>query len=219
MTITCPHCGFSKDIDARRIPARVSRVTCPRCKQGFPLEAAAAQGPRDEAEPAVAAEETLQAPPASPPVTLERPSAEALPKAGFWIRFVAAVVDSALVLAAQLALGFALGLATTMITGGLSQQGGFMFGVVTWFPGMLLSMVYYVFFTGYCGQTPGKMAIRVKVIRTDGSEIGYGRAFLREVPGKFLSGLILGIGYLMIGFDAQKQGLHDKIASTYVIKL
>ncbi len=66
MTITCPHCGFSKDIDARRIPARVSRVTCPRCKQGFPLEAAAAQGPRDEAEPAVAAEETLQAPPASP---------------------------------------------------------------------------------------------------------------------------------------------------------
>ena len=80
-------------------------------------------------------------------------------------------------------------------------------------------MVYYVFFTGYCGQTPGKMAIRVKVIRTDGSEIGYGRAFLREVPGKFLSGLILGIGYLMIAFDAQKQGLHDKIADTYVIKL
>ncbi len=63
------------------------------------------------------------------------------------------------------------------------------------------------------------MAIRVKVIRTDGSEIGYGRAFLREVPGKFLSGLILGIGYLMIAFDAQKQGLHDKIADTYVIKL
>jgi predicted Zn finger-like uncharacterized protein len=219
MTITCPHCGFSKEVDPDRIPARVSRVTCPRCRQGFSLDATAAPGLAADAPPAVAEEPILPAPPESLPAEPERPTAQALPKAGFWIRFVAAVVDSALVLAAQLVVGFALGLATAMVNSGLSHQGELLIGVVTWFPGMILSMVYYVFFTGYCGQTPGKMAVRVKVIRTDGHDIGYGRAFLREVPGKFISGLILGIGYLMIAFDSQKQGLHDKIADTYVIKL
>ncbi|MDX9709761.1 MAG: RDD family protein, partial [Trichloromonas sp.] len=85
--------------------------------------------------------------------------------------------------------------------------------------GALVGLTYSVFFTGYCGQTPGKMALRIKVIRATGEEIGYGRAFVREVPGKFLSGILLGIGYLMAAFDSQKQGLHDRIADTYVIKL
>jgi uncharacterized RDD family membrane protein YckC len=56
-------------------------------------------------------------------------------------------------------------------------------------------------------------------MRADGSPIGYGRAALREVFGKFLSTLLLGIGYLMVAFDDRKQGLHDKIADTCVIKL
>ena len=63
------------------------------------------------------------------------------------------------------------------------------------------------------------MALRVKVIRTDGSHVTYGRAALREVPGKFISSILLCVGYLMVAFDSQKQGLHDKIADTYVIKL
>jgi uncharacterized RDD family membrane protein YckC len=63
------------------------------------------------------------------------------------------------------------------------------------------------------------MALRIKVIRTNGMEIGYGKAALREVLGKFVSGILPGIGYLMVAFDLQKQGLHDKIADTYVIKL
>ena len=83
----------------------------------------------------------------------------------------------------------------------------------------VLSFAYYIFFTGYCGQTPGKMALRIKVIRRDGSDIGYGRAAFREVLGKTISGLLLGIGYLMVAFDEQKQGLHDRMADTYVIKL
>jgi uncharacterized RDD family membrane protein YckC len=76
-----------------------------------------------------------------------------------------------------------------------------------------------VFFIGYCGQTPGKMALRIKVVCTDGSQLTYGRAAKREVLGKFVSSILLGIGYLMVAFDHRKQGLHDKIADTYVIKL
>jgi uncharacterized RDD family membrane protein YckC len=63
------------------------------------------------------------------------------------------------------------------------------------------------------------MAARIKVIRTDGTQITYARAILREVVGKFLSKIILGIGYLMVAVDSRKQGLHDKIADTYVIKI
>jgi uncharacterized RDD family membrane protein YckC len=49
--------------------------------------------------------------------------------------------------------------------------------------------------------------------------LSYGRAALREVVGKFLSGILLGIGYLMVAFDSKKQGLHDRLANTFVIKL
>jgi uncharacterized RDD family membrane protein YckC len=143
------------------------------------------------------------------------PSPTTIPKAGFWIRAVAAIIDSLLVTAVEVALGLVLGL----VTAGLDSTGQNMIAVVIWLFGTVLTVAYYVFFTGYCGQTPGKMALRIKVIRTNGMEMGYGKAALREVLGKFVSGILLGIGYLMVAFDPQKQGLHDKIADTYVIKI
>jgi predicted Zn finger-like uncharacterized protein len=209
MILTCPHCGFSKDIDAARFPLGTARVTCPRCRQSFSLSGH--QGESAEAASLPAASHILDAQAA--------PSAASLPKAGFWIRFVAFLVDSLLVSAGQAALGFALS-ATIGLIGSLpGEEGAIAIAVVGWLAGSILGVLYWVLFTGYCGQTPGKMAVRVKVIRTDGSPITYGRAFLRETLGKFLSGIILGVGYFMIAFDAQKQGLHDKIADTYVIKL
>ena len=63
------------------------------------------------------------------------------------------------------------------------------------------------------------MLLRIQVVRTDGATLGYGKAFYREVIGKFLSGIIFAIGYLMAAFDDQKQALHDRMARTYVIKL
>lgn len=142
-----------------------------------------------------------------------------LPKAGFWIRVVSSIIDFIVVTVVQMILVFFLGMAGGIMGGELSDEGHFMMGMTTGLFGMILTWAYYVFFTGYCGQTPGKMALRIKVIRTDGSGLGYGTAFLREVIGKFISWILLCIGYLMVAFDAQKQGLHDKIAGTYVIKL
>lgn len=212
MTITCPHCGFSRETSPERIPAGRSRVVCPRCRQRFPLPPV--ETPRPPASPPAAPASPAAA---SPPAAI--PSAAELPKGGFWIRLMAWLIDSFAVSAVQAVLGYLLLAATGMLRSGLSEQGALLVGLVLWLFGAVVGMAYYVFFTGYCGQTPGKMAVEVKVIRTDGGEIGYGRAFLREVPGKFLSALILGIGFLMIAFDAQKQGLHDKIADTYVIKV
>lgn len=139
-----------------------------------------------------------------------------LPKAGFWIRFVAYLIDALILGAVQFVISLALGIAG----GSLTDNGGdAAMAMISGLCGMVIGMAYAIFFTGYNGQTPGKMALRIQVVRSDGTPMGYGRAFLREIVGKFVSGIILGIGYLMVGFDRQKQGLHDKIAGTYVIRL
>jgi len=80
-----------------------------------------------------------------------------------------------------------------------------------------ISVTYSTWFIGALGAVPGMMALGLKVVRPDGSRVGYGRAFGRYFAA-FLSGLILGIGYLLIAFDAEKRGLHDMICDTRVIK-
>lgn len=225
MTLTCPHCGFSKEIDPARIPAGMTRVICPRCKEPFPRpEAPAESAPDFVAEPAMSAAatdvmglplEATRAVPPAPPMTY----AASLPKAGFWTRAVASLLDSLLLGLVQFVFSLILGLTAGTMLSGMEPHGEAFIGLMATLFGALVGLTYSVFFTGYCGQTPGKMALRIKVIRTTGEEISYGRAFVREVPGKFLSGILLGIGYLMAAFDDQKQGLHDRIADTYVIKL
>jgi uncharacterized RDD family membrane protein YckC len=146
------------------------------------------------------------------------PDAAAAAKAGFWIRAVASVLDMLAIGLIESVLGSLLIRAGGLQPGFHSPEGRMMRLTVASF-GVVLGYAYRVFFLGNCGQTPGKMAVRIKVVRCDGEEIGYPRAFLREVVGKFLSKLILGIGYLMVAVDPRKQGLHDKIADTYVIRL
>lgn len=207
LEITCPHCQLRKQVNPASVPENTVRATCPRCQRSFAL-------PQTEPleQPGVACGaasiETIQEPAALV-------AAEALPKAGFWMRVVAALLDGILVFLLQLVFGLLLAMAGFAASTAGGQEIG---GLVTLF-GYALSFAYYIVFTGHCGQTPGKMALRIKVIRRDGSEIGYGRAAFREVPGKFVSAILLGIGYLMVAFDEQKQGLHDRIADTYVIKL
>jgi uncharacterized RDD family membrane protein YckC len=211
MTLTCPHCAFSKEIDPGRIPDGVKKVVCPRCKEPFALperESQAVDQPTEEPQP--------QVPAMAPPVVA---NAADLPKAGFWIRVVASMVDSLLAGLAQFFFAFVLMITAGNLMGGGNLNDSASYSLLTTLFSIVFGFTYSVFFTGYCGQTPGKMVLRIKVIRTSGAEIGYGRALLREVPGKFLSGILLGIGYLMVAFDDRKQGLHDRIADTYVIKL
>ena len=62
------------------------------------------------------------------------------------------------------------------------------------------------------------MAIGIKIVKTDGSSVGFGGAFIREIIGKLVSTLIFFLGYIWILFDGKRQGWHDKIAGTYVVK-
>ena len=83
--------------------------------------------------------------------------------------------------------------------------------------GLILLVLYTVGFWTWRGQTLGKIALRVRVVGVDGRPIGVGRAIVRYI-GYLVSALVFLGGYLMIGLTRRKQGLHDKIAGTYVVK-
>jgi uncharacterized RDD family membrane protein YckC len=69
---------------------------------------------------------------------------------------------------------------------------------------------------GKYGSTFGKMACNIKIVRADGSPASFGLAFGRYFA-KMLSGLILGIGYFMAGFDDEKRALHDRLCETRAV--
>lgn len=84
---------------------------------------------------------------------------------------------------------------------------------------VILPFFYVIGFTAASGATPGKRALGIRVIQASGEEkLGLETVFLREVAGKFVSLSFLGIGFLMILWDKKKQGLHDKIAKTVVVR-
>ena len=85
--------------------------------------------------------------------------------------------------------------------------------------GFLPGLLYYWLFTSLKGQTLGKMAVRIKVVNAQGDRPGWGTAALREILGRLISAVVLCLGFLWIAFDNNKQGWHDKIANTYVVKV
>ncbi len=81
----------------------------------------------------------------------------------------------------------------------------------------LAGWIYAVFFIWQSGATPGKMAMGIKVVRTDGSKLSLWQAILREVIGKFISSIVFMLGYLWVLWDKNRQAWHDHIAGTYVV--
>jgi uncharacterized RDD family membrane protein YckC len=80
------------------------------------------------------------------------------------------------------------------------------------------SIGYMVLFTGLRGQTPGKMILGLHVVRPGRPVPGIGPALVRELLGRPLSLLSLGLGYAWAGWDPWKQTWHDKLAGTYVVR-
>lgn len=126
-------------------------------------------------------------------------------KAGFWIRVVAFIIDSILIAVVNAIIAAILSSSTT----GRS-------GIQT-----LLGIIYFTYFwsssSPWPGQTVGDKLLNLRVIRTDGSDLTLVQAFIRYV-GLFISFIVIFIGVIWVAFDPNKQGWHDKIAGTYVIK-
>jgi uncharacterized RDD family membrane protein YckC len=131
--------------------------------------------------------------------------------AGFWIRFLAVFLDGLILTLPTLAILFAMG-AFSDLDRYERQSSSPLPNLVL----MGLGLFYITFFNGKFGATPGKMALKIKIIRSDGSAITYGRAFGRYWA-YLLSGMICYIGYLIAAFDAEKRSLHDRICDTRVV--
>lgn len=123
-------------------------------------------------------------------------------------RFVAALLDGIIVTVAGGLVGMGLGLVGVGTQSALSTVSSF-----------IISIGYYVFYQKQATQTLGKKVMGLRVVDVQGNTPSLMTFFLREVIGKIVSAVILMIGYLMILWDGRKQGLHDKIAGTFVIKV
>ena len=127
--------------------------------------------------------------------------------AGFWIRVGAYLIDGILLLILQVILAYAF-------------FGGYSFMVPNYpLTGIstLIGILYFVVMESSAKQaTLGKQAVGIKVGDAVGDRISFANALGRYF-GKFLSAIILGIGFMMAGWDSKCQALHDKLAGTYVV--
>jgi uncharacterized RDD family membrane protein YckC len=146
-------------------------------------------------DPAVG-QETAQPQPAAPQ-TGKGPSG---PRASFWTRFVAAFVD-----------GILLGVVYAILIAAIGQGAAYAIYLIG-------SAAYFTYFEGSAsGQTIGKRAMKIRVIDFGGGgSIGYGRAFVRWI-GRFVSSIIILLGYLWMLWDKEKQTWHDKFANAVVV--
>ena len=81
----------------------------------------------------------------------------------------------------------------------------------------ILGLTYFVLMTYYCGGTLGKKLFKLKVCSNADEKLSLFTVIYRESIGRYLSALILFIGYIMIGVDSKKRALHDILSDTLVV--
>jgi uncharacterized RDD family membrane protein YckC len=146
--------------------------------------------------------------------------------AGFWLRFVAIIIDFILV-------GIAFAIPSAILFGALGMSMGA--GMASRNPGLMIGpalgtifmiemiavLVQWLYFammeSSSWQATVGKKALGLMVTDMDGRRISFGRATGRYFA-KIISGMILMIGYLMAGFTEKKQALHDMMAGCLVVR-
>jgi uncharacterized RDD family membrane protein YckC len=121
------------------------------------------------------------------------------PRAGFWRRFAALLID-----------GVLLGIVTGILFAVLKTTGELL--------GIVISASYFTYFEGGPrGQTPGKTVMGIRVISlADGKSIGYQRGFIRWL-GRIVSAFVIYIGYFWMLWDRESQCWQDKFAGSVVV--
>lgn len=127
--------------------------------------------------------------------------------AGFWKRFAASFVDGIVLYIASLGLA--------IVGTFISADSGL--ALLMTAIEVLMGWLYYALMeSSDSGATLGKMVMGIKVTDLNGKKVSFGKATGRYF-GKFVSFLTLYIGFIMAGFTAKKQGLHDMMAGCLVM--
>lgn len=141
---------------------------------------------------------------------------------GFWWRFLASILDSLVMGAAQVGLLLVLfpDALDTSVPDPEATAAVQVGAAAGWLNLLLLGLgvAYVLGFWLWKQATPGKLAIGARIVdaRTGGKP-SVGRFVLRYL-GYILSSIPLGLGFLWVAFDRRKQGWHDKIAGTVVVR-
>jgi uncharacterized RDD family membrane protein YckC len=146
---------------------------------------------------------------------LGAPATRTVEVIGIGRRFVAYLIDSIITTIASSAVGFFLGLVFTA-SGGRPEE-AVTLNLLAGGLGFLITAAYFVAFWSTTGQTIGNMMLGIKVISTEGEPLSFVGAILRYF-GYIISGLVLSFGFAWIAFDSKRQGWHDKIANSYVVR-
>lgn len=137
--------------------------------------------------------------------------------AGFFVRLSAYLIDWVIVGAALLIIRIPIWIVS--FTGAMDfmfQDFIFRYSVYD-IVLYLLKTAYFVLLTYYTGSTLGKKLLQIRVVSTEDRKPTFFEIVFRESVGKFLSALIVYVGYIMIGADRAKRGLHDILSDTYVV--
>ncbi|MYA93066.1 MAG: RDD family protein [Chloroflexi bacterium] len=127
--------------------------------------------------------------------------------AGIVPRFLAGIID-----------GFLLLLLLLLLMVALSSSGHLFPPALANFFGLAVPVFYFWYFwTRRDGQTPGKFALSIRVVKADGTAISDVDAVIRAI-GYQVSGALFGLGYLWALIDRKNQAWHDKLARTYVVR-
>ena len=129
--------------------------------------------------------------------------------AGFWVRLWALIID-----------GFLIGLIATPISS--IMLGGAYIASADLLRDFLISALlpaaYIIMFWVFKAATPGKMAISAKIVDVKTGEAPSTARYIARYVGYLISILPLGLGFIWIAFDRRKQGWHDKLAGTVVVR-
>lgn len=190
--ITCANCG--KKLQAPE-EAVGEQCRCPHCKNVFRI----AGGSVFDLKASVRAAADVE-------ITQMR-------YADFWLRVVAYFLDAIILWFLILVIGGFAGYLYVIATG-IAEEGA---RIIAFVMGIFIAWLYYALLESSSWQaTLGKMALGMKVTDMGGRRIGFGRATGRYFA-KIISGIILGIGYLMVAYTDKNQGLHDRMAGCLVV--
>ncbi len=136
---------------------------------------------------------------------------------GFWIRVVARLIDGVTIGIAQACIALVFfGTFGAQFIPGRTRSAPVGLLLSFQFISYAIAILYEVAFLHYQGATLGKMALGLKVVRSNGESLGWGISVGRYFM-YFVSGMILLVGYIMAGFDNEKRALHDRVCDTRVI--
>ncbi|MCI0746925.1 MAG: RDD family protein [Verrucomicrobia subdivision 3 bacterium] len=138
---------------------------------------------------------------------------------GFWIRFLAKLIDSVILNVVGFIIGMVLALPSLPSLSGGSANFQLQAGLqaLSLLVGFVIDAAYKTFFIGKFAATPGKMACGLRVIVSDGSNVSYMRALGRALA-EYVSAIFCAIGYIIAAFDSQKRTLHDHMCDTRVVR-